>query len=124
MIAIPGLHPANDGYGKVVFGIDARGHSVLDPTVDETRDIPVEPAYYGLTQEQVDFFEKLNDILDKATEAALNAACLAVQEALDVPGETATLFYDGNQQTAPIRESLVHYIISEINLNTGAAKAS
>jgi hypothetical protein len=125
MIAIPGLYVSEDGHGKVVFGISAKGHSIIDPTVDESTINGVEPSYYGLTQEQVDLFEKLNDVLDTAMEDALNAGCLAVQKALEIPeGDVAALYFSGNQQTAPVRQAFALYIISEINMNTGTGQDS
>lgn len=121
MIEIPGLHITQDSSKQTMFAIDARGHSITDPTMDEGMTDFVEPGYYGLTQAQSDALVKLNEVLDTATEDALNAGCLAVQKAYDIPqGDVAALFFSGVERSEPIRNALAHYIRSEMNLNKSA----
>jgi hypothetical protein len=119
MLPLPGLHVTENGEGIPVIAIRAKGHSITDPTVDESMMVTVPPDYYGLSQAQVDFFKKLNVALDDATEAALNAGCFAIQTAIGQDdGGIAGVHFSGDTATAPIRTALGEYLITEVNIAT------
>lgn len=116
MLPLPGLHVTEDDAGLAVFAISAKGHSILDLTLDESATVTVSPDYYGVSPDQARFMQKLNDVLTSATEAALDAGCLAVQEALQIEtGGVAEMHFSAVAQRAPVREALANYILSESN---------
>lgn len=118
MILIPGLHLTADARGRTVFGVTANGHTITTLTVDESRSHPVEPAYYGLTQGQVDYFALLNKTLDDATQTALDAGCLVIQGALGIEtGDVAGTHFSAIEQLEPLRAAFAEYIILEVDLD-------
>lgn len=119
MILIPGLHLTADARGRTVFGVSAKGRTITQVTVDESRSRPVEPAYYGLTQGQVDYFALLNKTLDDATQAALDAGCVAIQEALGIEtGDVAGNYFSAIEQREALRAAFARYLILEIDMDT------
>lgn len=118
MIPIPGLHLTADASGRTVFGVSARGHTITKPTLDESRSRPVQPAYYGLTQAQVDYFTVLNETLDDAIQAALDAGCQTIQGALGIEtGDVAENHFSAIEQREPLRAAFARYIILEIDMD-------
>lgn len=113
---ILGLYVTEDSNGKVVFGIAAKGHEILDPSMDEGLTSSVEPSYYDLTAEQVAFFNKLNQVLDDASEAAQNAGCLAIHRALGAAtGEVVGTPFSRDHECAPIRGALARHLLTEVH---------
>jgi hypothetical protein len=118
---ILGLYVTEDSNGKVVFGIAAKGHEILDPSMDEGLTNSVEPSYYGLTDEQVAFFNKLNQVLDDASEEAQNAGCLAIQRAMGIAtGDVAGIHFSRDHECAPIRSALAKCLLTEVHRKTYA----
>jgi hypothetical protein len=121
MIAIPSIHVTEDSEGKVVFGIVAKGHTIVDLSRDEGATMPVKPSYYRLTAKQVAFFDKMNKTLDDAAEDALNAGCLEIQRALGITsGDVADVHFSGAQECTPVRLALAKYLLSEVHISTKA----
>jgi hypothetical protein len=119
MLPLPGLHVTENSLGLPVFAISAKGHSITDLTVDESTMVQVPPEYYGLSQEQVDFFAQLNRTLDDASEAAIDAGAAAVQSALGIDdGEVAVRQFKGNAAATPFRIAVGEHIIAEVKAAT------
>lgn len=115
MLQIPGLHVTTDTNERVVFGITARGHAITDLSTDESGIQPIEPSYYGLSQEQVEFFNKLSKILDYAATDAVNAGCYTVRTELKLfDSDVAGAHFSNDAREAPFRTALANYILAEI----------
>lgn len=104
--------------GKVLiskdkFGDTRAGLSINDGVFFSGR--TAEPSAYGLTQEEADFVVDLNALIEEATEAALNAGCLAVQEAVGVDsGDLAGVFFSGSADKEAIAHKFAEYILAEL----------
>ena len=115
MIELPGLFISTDSNDLAVFAITRGGHAIHDPRVDESTTVAVEPGYYDLTQEQVDFLVKLNETLEEATMSALNAGCFDIQKALGIDyGDTASMYFSDDRRIQPIRQTLAEYTMREL----------
>ncbi|AQH05744.1 hypothetical protein A9R05_42775 (plasmid) [Burkholderia sp. KK1] len=74
-----------------------------------------ERSAYSLTQEEVDFVVDLNALIEEATQAALNAGCLTVQEAVGVDsGDLAGVFFSGSVNKEAIAHKFAEYILAEL----------
>ena len=75
----------------------------------------------GISQVDAEQLVKLNKLITEATEAALNAGCLVIQEALGVTsGDVAGIHFSGKRETAWIAHALANYLISEHNMADGS----
>jgi hypothetical protein len=80
-----------------VIGFSIRGMAIYDPTLSECARFKVSPAYYGLTDSDVQELAALNKAIDTATENATNAGGLAIQQFLRIAtGDEAGVFFSGN----------------------------
>lgn len=89
---------------------------ITDPTLSECGRFSVDPsAAYGLSAPQVRALKGLNELVEGAVHAALDAGCAHLQEALEIPsGDLAGLHFSGVSSRHAIAQSLGGYLISEI----------
>src|SRR5690554_4045693 len=75
----------DSGGDRFVIGIEVGGMFIYDPYKSECGRFEVDPRQsYGLTAEQALEIKYLNDMIDSATENAINAGCETIQKALGV----------------------------------------
>lgn len=59
----------------------------------------------------------LNELVDAATQDALNAGCAAVQEKLGIAtGDVAGVYFSGPDEVRPVAKAIADYIAHEIAL--------
>lgn len=104
--------------GLPCFGLSVDNALVTDPYTCEDSGAAVDPQEaYGISEEDAQNLKKVNQTLDDATQAALNAGCLAVQSALGVmSGDVAGVHFSGPEQVRPIALAMAEYLQSELNL--------
>jgi hypothetical protein len=67
------------------------------------------------TAEETAFIGRFNDLIDSATEDAINAGCLAVQKALGVDsGDLAGRFFADSHACAGIAQQIAAYALAEL----------
>lgn len=95
-------------YGEPVFAIVSQGVQVLDINSDNM-------LKHSLTNQQVANFVALNKLIDTATDVALDAMCLAVQESLGIPsGDFASIYFSGGSEVNMVRRVVGEYIQAEL----------
>jgi len=99
-----------------IFGFEHDGAFITDPYLCDAGMMPVDPAdEYGITKEEADHVVMLNSALESATEDAVNAACLNIQQALGVTaGDFAGRYFSGDVQKDQIRTVLASYMQAEM----------
>ena len=103
--------------GTPVFGFEVNDMFIHDPSLSECGRFSVDPSEtYGITAEDAKELNRLNELLTAATEAALNAGCLHIQEALGIEsGDLAGMHFPGTQASAPVARALMDYLMAEYN---------
>ena len=108
----------SNGEGLSALGIDVNGVFITEPYRSECSRFEVTPDVHGLSTEEAAFIEGFNEMLQRATLEALNAGCLAVQEALGVSaGDFAGVFFSDDRECERIRAVLAKYALQEAELN-------
>lgn len=94
-----------------VFGFSINGMFIHDPFFSQCGRFEVNPTEtYGLSLEDANRLVALNKLVDTATQAALDAGCLAVQQALDIAtGDVAGMHFSGPDQVGQVAWAMVHY---------------
>lgn len=108
----------NEGDFPAAIGFLHDGMFISDPTLcDSGGRWSVDPQEaYGLTPEHVQYLRDLNDHLKAATESAINAGCLSIQQALGVTsGDTAGMHF-GTDAGKGIANTLADYLVVEATL--------
>lgn len=105
---------------KVGFVDKSSGCVITDPHLSSCGRFHVGPAQYGLTEAEASTLGTLNSTITRAIEAALNEACLKLQEEMGVEqGDAAAIYFSGDlfMETVgvPFSEMLAGYIAFEFN---------
>ncbi|MBC8738506.1 hypothetical protein F6X40_17165 [Paraburkholderia sp. UCT31] len=109
------LEFSEDHDGNAVFGFHHDGFYIFDPFLDTDGMTPADPMQYGISLDEAAFLAKLNGALEDATEAALNAGCLRIQDALGVKhGDYAGIHFSGGVAKQQIRQTLGEYFKAEL----------
>lgn len=108
--------------GLPVFGFSINDMFITDPFLSECGRFKVNPTeVYGLSQDDANHLVALNKLVDTATQDALNAGCLAVQQALGIEtGDVAGVHFSGPAEIRPVAQAMVDYIQTEYNLRKSA----
>ena len=116
------LHPteASDGLGgsrwAVGFLDEPSGIVISDTSQSSCGRFPANAEGYGLTYENGEVLTLLNELVTKATEDAINALCLAVQQPLGIAaGNLAAQFFSGHILLDDIQRVTAEYICAEFN---------
>jgi len=73
---------------------------------------------YGVSREDADQLVALNKLVNTATQEALNAGCLAIQQALGIAtGDVAGVYFSGSNEVRPVAQALVDYLMTEYRLS-------
>jgi hypothetical protein len=100
------------GLPALAFYDDVSGCSIEDARVSSCGRFAVEPSQYGLTEADADTLRMLNELVESAHEAAINAAALHIQKALGVKfGDIAGWHFSGLEKG---NLNLADYIIQEL----------
>lgn len=101
--------------GLPVFGFSINDMFISEPKLSECGRFDVDPLQaYGLTPEDVAAQAALNAAIKQATEDALNAGCLAIQQATGIPsGDVAGLYFSDEAKVRPIAEAMAKYLETE-----------
>lgn len=101
-----------------VFGFAINHMFIHDPYISECGRFDVDPQQvYGISKEDAQNLKNLNQLVEDATQAALNAGCMAIQTAMGVmSGDVAGVHFSGPEQTAPVALAMAEYMLSELNL--------
>lgn len=108
-----GTHPET---GHPTFGFVIDDVFVTDPYASECGRFTADPARdYGLTPEDAKALAALNEGLREATEAAVNAGCKAIQDALGVTsGDVASRYFSSDASTKAVAQTLADYAEHEL----------
>lgn len=112
-------HPLETGIdantGLPVFGFNLRHTFITEPLLSECGRFTVDPVkHYGVTEQDASELAALNQLVDKATQEALNAGCVAVQKALGIAGgDLAKAHFSDYLETRPVALAIVKYIQAE-----------
>lgn len=95
--------------GLPAFGLRADG-LVLGPHLSQLQTASLPPS-------DAENLKAINKLLDSATQSALNAGCLEIQQALGIEsGDVAGVFFSGPDEVSPIARALADYLEHEIAL--------
>ena len=110
--------------GNLAFGFthEKSGTFIAEPFLCTSGMEPIDPTEeYGISKEEADFIVKLNEALENATEDAVNAGCLAVQQAIGVTrGDYAGVYFSGDVERKKVREVFAKYMHSELQYGDNA----
>ena len=112
------LHKTEDANtGDARIGFVFNGTDISDATMSECSRFPVAPAYYGLTNDQAYFLQRINTLVQEAAEVALNSGAKYIQDYLGVEaGDLAGLYFSGNQEfLVELENRMAEYICAEVN---------
>jgi hypothetical protein len=92
---------------------------IFDPFKSECGRFEVDPTEtYGLSSEDASQLSALNELVDTATQDALNAGCKVVQKHLDVEsGDLAGVHFSNSTQVRPVALAVRDYIAAEYAAN-------
>ena len=109
---------ANTQHAVLGFVFEKEGVFIHDPTLSSCGRFTVDPAeQYGISAIDAQELATLNTLLEDATQAAINAGCLAIQEKLGITsGDTAGASFSGGEKAAAISKALGEYLLLELNL--------
>lgn len=115
LLPFPLLESINQQNGnKPVAGFAFKGMQIFDPFLSECGRFLVSPEYYGLTVEEANALSALNQKVEDATQDAINAGCLAIQQHLGVTaGDRAGNFFS-SESTTQIEQIFLNYALAEI----------
>lgn len=107
----------NTGKLRIGFCHAASGIAIHDPQISSCGRFEVDPTQaYQLSGEQVAALAALNEAIETATENALNAGALALQEFLAIEdGGFAGMHFSGDEDRHVIRRIFADYAVAEIN---------
>ena len=110
-----GIDPTDD---RPVFGFNFNNTFIFDPALSSCGRFKVDAAEcYGISADDLNSLQLLNGELEAATEAAINAGCLSIQNALAVAsGDDAGDFFSGQEIRGPFAISLGLYMLREMEL--------
>lgn len=108
-----------------VLGFVLNEMFIHDPAFSECGRFEVDAlATYGVPAADVRQLKQLNDLVDAATQAALNAGCREVQDALGVTaGDLAGVHFSGSAAVQPVAKAMCEYILAEYLANADVALA-
>lgn len=101
--------------GLPVLGFEHDDMFIYDPFLSECGRFAVDPVEtYQVSLEDAQELARLNKLIDSATQAALNAGCLAIQTALHIPtGDVAGAHFSSSDQVRPVAQAMVSYLLAE-----------
>lgn len=101
--------------GLPALGFEHGDMFIHDPFLSECGRFAVDPVEaYQVSLEDAQELVRLNKLIDSATQAALNAGCLAIQVALCIPtGDVAGAHFSASEQVRPIAQAMVNYLLAE-----------
>lgn len=118
------LCEVTNGQGEVIYGLGMPINDMIisDPFLDESGRFPVDPEKeYGLDHGEAAQLVHLNRAIEAAADAALNAACLSLQEAYSIPsGDVAAHHFSGDVAEdfkRHVAQAMAQYMTLEINMN-------
>jgi len=101
-----------------VFGLGINDMFVTDPYLSSCGRFKAEPTKeWGISREEADQLVALNKTLDEATQAALNAGCLHVQNSIlgaGATGDVAGVHFSASETVAPIAQAILDYMKVEL----------
>ena len=102
-----------------VLGFPINGMFIFDPFKSECGRFEVDPTEtYGLSIEDASQLAALNELVDTATQAALNVGCQAVQKHLGIEsGDLAGVHFSSSTQVRPVALAVRDYIEAEYASN-------
>lgn len=109
---------ANTQHAVLGFVFEKEAVFIHDPTLSSCGRFTVDPsAQYGISAVDAQELATLNALLEDATQAAINAGCLAIQEKLGIiSGDTAGAAFSGGEKAAAISKALGEYLELELSL--------
>lgn len=98
-----------------VFGFERNSFFIFDPMSSECSRFIVDPTEnYGISKEDAAELARLNKLIETATQVALNAGCLSIQDAVGIShGDFAGIHFSGNENAKPIADALAKYLFAE-----------
>lgn len=101
-----------------VLGFSLNGMFITNPFVSECGRFEVDPVEtYGLSRSDADQLVAFNKLVDTATQDALNAGCLAIQQALGIEtGDVAGVHFSGPDEVRPVAQAMVDYLLTEYRM--------
>lgn len=105
-----------------VLGTSVKDMFIFDPFISECGRFEVDPVTtYGISHADAKALRELNELIEEAAEAAINAGCRKIQEALCIEtGDVAGVFFSSPAAVAPILGQFVDYVLAEQGLNSAA----
>lgn len=102
-----------------VLGFSINDMFISNPFLSECGRFDVDPVEtYGLSLQDATELVRLNTLIAEATQAALDAGCLAIQTALDIEtGDLASLHFSGSERVRPVAQAMTDYLLSEYTLS-------
>jgi hypothetical protein len=107
----------DDAYsGLPVFGFIAGDRFIHNPYVGEDGQLKVDPTKaYFISGKDAKALVALNQMLDAATQEALNAGCFKAQTHLGIDaGDFAGVYFSGPEHVYAITQTMAQYILREI----------
>lgn len=101
--------------GLPALGFEHDDMFIHDPFLSECGRFAVDPVEtYQISLEDAQELARLNKLIDSATQAALDAGCLALQVALCIPtGDVAGVHFSFSDQVRPVAQAMVNYLLAE-----------
>ena len=112
------------GRSQYVVGIEVDDMFIFEPHESPCGRFVVDPAEaYGLSPEQAGTLVSLNNQIHEATQAAIDAGCLSIQEHLGIEsGDQAGVIFSEDDIVNNIGLSMATYLAHEINGMNNAEK--
>jgi len=106
-----------------VLGFVINDMFIHDLFLSECGRFPVHPVEaYGVSKEDATQLLTLNRLVEDATQAAINAGCRAVQEALGIAtGDVAGAHFSGADTVRPFAQAMCEYLRTEYLMNATSA---
>jgi hypothetical protein len=103
-----------------LFGFVHRGRFVTDPQRSDGPSVDVDPAAaYGISYTDAASLMRLNQVVLRAADEAVDAACMAVQQGLGIRrGLAASLHFSSRGEGYGIAKAMRDYIAVELQLHT------
>lgn len=114
--AMPLIQGEDPCTGCAMFGFETEVMFIFDPYRPECGRFQCDPTtLYGISKDEADQLVVLNKVLLEATEAAINASCEVVQDALGgLSGEVAGGFYSNDDNRRNFSKGVADYIQHEL----------
>lgn len=110
-----GIEMIVDAFGVPNFGFLHDDEWIFDPSLSSCGRFVVHREHYGLTEQELNDFSILGDLLSEAVESAINAGAKDIQGFLGVEsGDFAGIFFSEDEQKNGLRRMLGSYMLDQI----------